>query len=170
MDGLPTNSLSGAFNAMSDGTIFIGVSGGIVFFNPTEIKTNAKVPEVVVSSFSVFDKTYPVRRNGIQLEPIKISYRQSMMTFGFAALNFTNPGNNMYAYKLEGFDKDWIYCGNKTSATYTNLDGGDYVFKVKACNNRYANNYTTILENNLVLFPGNNCNCHHSIFNLQNSY
>lgn len=135
MDGLPTNDLGGAFSSMSDETIYIGVPGGIVFFNPTSIKANTKVPSVVITSFSVFDKKYPVRRKGIQLEPIKLSYRQNMITFGFAALSFTNPANNMYAYKLEGFDKNWINCGNKTSATYTNLDGGDYIFKVKACNN-----------------------------------
>ncbi|MEO8147160.1 MAG: two-component regulator propeller domain-containing protein [Bacteroidia bacterium] len=135
MDGLPTNDIGGTFCKTIDGTIFIGVPGGIVYFNPTEIKSNSKIPAVAIASFSVFDKKYPIKRNGIQLEPIKLSYKQSMITFGFAALNFTNPTNNMYAYKLEGFDKDWIYCGNKTSATYTNLDGGDYLFKVKACNN-----------------------------------
>ncbi len=58
-----------------------------------------------------------------------------MITFDFAALNFTNSILNQYAYRLEGFDDHWIYCGNRQSATFTNLDGGTYTFHVKAANN-----------------------------------
>ncbi|HEY1113714.1 MAG TPA: ATP-binding protein, partial [Chitinophagaceae bacterium] len=53
----------------------------------------------------------------------------------FVGLNFTSPGQNQYAYKLEGFDKDWNYVGNSTTASYTNLDPGKYVFRVRASNN-----------------------------------
>jgi hypothetical protein len=58
-----------------------------------------------------------------------------MITFDFAALNFTNSILNRYAYKLEGFNEDWIDSGTKQSATFTNLNGGTYTFKVKAANN-----------------------------------
>jgi signal transduction histidine kinase len=58
-----------------------------------------------------------------------------MITFNFTALNFSNAFLNQYAYKLDGFDEDWIYCGNTQSATYTNLDGGTYTFHVKGANN-----------------------------------
>ncbi len=50
-------------------------------------------------------------------------------------MDFTSPEKNQYAYKMEGFDKDWIYSGNKSEATYTNLDPGQYVFSVKGSNN-----------------------------------
>jgi nitrate/nitrite-specific signal transduction histidine kinase len=58
-----------------------------------------------------------------------------MITFDFAALNFTNALRNEYAYRLVGFDDKWIYCGHKQTATFTNLDGGQYTFEVKAANN-----------------------------------
>src|SRR5690606_34193083 len=60
--------------------------------------------------------------------------QQSVITFGFVALNYSSPEKNHYAYKLEGFDKDWNYIENKRTATYTNLPAGNYVFKVKASN------------------------------------
>jgi hypothetical protein len=58
-----------------------------------------------------------------------------MISFDFAALNFSNPEKNRYAYKLNGFDFDWIHAGNRQTATYTNLDGGEYSFHVVAANN-----------------------------------
>ena len=99
------------------------------------MKINLHVPPVVITNFKIFDKQIPVMRNGEMMETIHLSYRQNMITFDFAALNFTNSILNQYAYKLEGFDHEWIHCGNKQSATYTNLDGGKYIFHVKAANN-----------------------------------
>src|SRR5690606_34467560 len=66
---------------------------------------------------------------------IQLSYRESVFSFEFAALDFTNPSDNQYAYQLEGFDKNWNYVGNKNFATYTNLNAGEYVFKVIGTNN-----------------------------------
>ncbi|UUZ51801.1 hypothetical protein LP420_27050 [Massilia sp. B-10] len=55
----------------------------------------------------------------------------------FAALHYTDPGRNTYAYRLEGFDRDWVYTdATRRSATYTNLDPGNYTFMVKAANNQ----------------------------------
>ena len=50
-------------------------------------------------------------------------------------MNYTNPAKNQYAYKLEGFDKDWVQCGTRRYASYTHLDPGAYVFTVKGSNN-----------------------------------
>lgn len=66
---------------------------------------------------------------------LTLSYKEDFFSFGYSALDFTNPEKNNYAYKMEGFDKEWIYSGNKTEATYTNLDPGEYVFRVKGSNN-----------------------------------
>ena len=57
-----------------------------------------------------------------------------MVTFEFAALDFTEPEENTYQYKLEGFDTDWVDIGNHHRVSFTNLDAGDYVFQVKAAN------------------------------------
>jgi PAS domain S-box-containing protein len=67
-------------------------------------------------------------------EPIQLSYKQGFLSFEFAAFDFQAPHKNQYAYKLEGFDEDWIQAGSRRYATYTNLPGGQYVFRVKASN------------------------------------
>ncbi len=68
-------------------------------------------------------------------EPLVLSYKQSMFSMSFAALNYISSKRNQYAYKLEGFDQDWNYVGTKHTATYTNLDPGKYIFRVKGSNN-----------------------------------
>jgi ligand-binding sensor domain-containing protein/signal transduction histidine kinase len=134
-DGLPKNSFDEAFRCLPNGNMLLGFPGGLVVFNGADMRTNKRVPEVVITSCKILDKNYPLSIHGRRPEPLSLSYRQDMITFEFAALNFTHSKNNNYAYWLEGFDKGWIYCGGRTSATYTNLDGGRYVFHVKAANN-----------------------------------
>jgi PAS domain S-box-containing protein len=68
-------------------------------------------------------------------EPLVLSYKQSMFSISFAALNYISSKRNQYAYKLEGFDQDWNYVGTKHTTTYTNLDPGKYIFRVKGSNN-----------------------------------
>ncbi len=134
-DGLPTNSIPGSVYCASDGFLYFGSSGMITFCQPQQMKINRQVPPVVITNLKIFDQQAPVMRHGEMLQPVHLSYKENMITFDFAALNFTNSTLNQYAYKLEGFNKDWIRCGNKQSATFTNLDGGTYTFKVKAANN-----------------------------------
>ena len=134
-DGLPTNRVDGSVCCTTDGTLYFGTTGMISFCEPENMKMNKRVPPVVITNFKIFDQQAPVMRNKDMLQPIRLSYKENMITFDFAALNFTNSILNKYAYKLEGFNADWIECGNKQSATFTNLDGGTYTFRVKAANN-----------------------------------
>jgi len=133
--GLPANRIDGAAYCSSDGTLFFGSRAAIISCHPQNMKVNMRIPPVVITGFKIFDKPVAIMRKDNILQPIHLSYRQNMITFDFAALNYSNPNLNRYAYKLEGFDDGWIDCGNKQSATYTNLDGGDYTFHVKAANN-----------------------------------
>ena len=66
--------------------------------------------------------------------PLALAYDDKLVTLDFAALDFTSPAHNHYSYQLEGFDSGWIDAGSLHRATYTNLDAGDYVFKVRAAN------------------------------------
>ncbi|MBC8401643.1 MAG: response regulator [Candidatus Marinimicrobia bacterium] len=67
---------------------------------------------------------------------IKLSYQQDVFSFEFAALDYQNSMSNQYAYKMEGFNQDWIYTdASNCIASYTNLDPGNYVFHVKGSNN-----------------------------------
>ncbi len=134
-DGLPFNAIDGAVYCCSDGTMLFGCRGMIAYCNPETMKMNKRIPPVVITEFKIFGKQVPVIRDAEMIQPIQLSFKQNMLTFEFAAMNFTNAGRNQYAYKMEGFDRDWILCGNRQSATYTNLNGGSYTFRVKAANN-----------------------------------
>lgn len=132
---------SGSF-VSKDGYMFFGGNNGFNFFKPDQLKENQFIPPVYITGFQVFNKLQQpgtkdsVLQNTItETESITLSYTQSVISFEFAALNFTYSEKNQYAYMLEGFDEDWIYAGTNRSATYTNLDPGKYTFKVKGSNN-----------------------------------
>ncbi|WP_276369479.1 hybrid sensor histidine kinase/response regulator [Chryseolinea sp. H1M3-3] len=125
-----------------DGEIFFGGNFGANCITPRLIKPNLFVPPIVLTDFKIFnesaeigDKAPKLQQHINYTQTIRLSYRESVFPFEFASLNFTNPEGNQYAYHLEGFDKNWNYVGNKNSATYTNLNAGEYVFKVIGTNN-----------------------------------
>src|SRR3972149_830601 len=70
-----------------------------------------------------------------ETKEIRLSYRHTVISFEFVALNFAISEQNQYAYMMEGFDTDWNYVGQRRFANYTNLDPGNYTFRVKAANN-----------------------------------
>ena len=117
------------------GEMLFGGTNGFVRFYPDSVKDNPHVPPIVITAFKVFDKPVPLDTAISEKKVLELSYRDDVFSFEFVALNYTSPEKNQYAYKLEGFDKDWIYCGTRRYASYTNLDGGTYVFKVKGSNN-----------------------------------
>jgi len=122
------------------GILYFGGSSGFNVFDPGKIIENTYIPPVVITDFEVFNKPISIGERGLRNnrsadEPLVLSYRQSMFSFSFAALNYFSSKRTQYAYKLEGFDKDWNYVGKKRTATYTNLDPGKYVFRVKGSNN-----------------------------------
>jgi len=141
-DGLPTDKFGPAIRG-NDGTLYFGSSEGIVAFKPDDLKDNPYAPPVLLTDFSVLNKpVLPNDSTGLlklpvdETKEIKLSYKQNVWAFSFAALNYVHPEKNKYAYKLEGFDKDWILTdATKRLANYTNLNAGEYTFRVKASNN-----------------------------------
>lgn len=132
-DGLQSNEFnSNAYYRTSDGTMYVGGINGFNLFHPERIKPNPVPPPVMVTRFEVFNEPLPVDLSGRQ--PIQLTYKQDFIGFEFAAFDFQAPQKNQYAYKLEGFDEEWIQAGNRRYATYTNLPGGEYIFRVKAAN------------------------------------
>lgn len=133
----------GACSRDKEGMLYFGGStGGLTYFNPNEIKDNPYIPNIVITDFQIFNQSVkpspenPYLKKSITVtKEINLSYKESVFSFDFAALIFNNPSKNQYAYIMEGFDKDWVYCGTKRNATYTNLDPGDYTFRVKGSNN-----------------------------------
>lgn len=122
----------GSFIKLKNGDLMFGGVNGINFFNPTSISENSFIPSVHITSILVDNKPY-LEKNAAKNE-IELKYDQNDFSFNFVALSYSQSNKNQYAYKLEGFDTDWNYVGNKKSANYTNIDAGNYVFKIKACN------------------------------------
>ena len=132
-DGLQSNEFnSNAYFHSRDGTMYIGGTNGFNAFHPDDIQPNTVPPQVAITRFEVFDEPLVLDLSG--RTPIRLSYQQDFVTFEFAALDFRAPQKNHYAYMLEGFDKNWIQTEDRRYATYTNLPGGEYHFRVKASN------------------------------------
>lgn len=134
-DGLQSNEFSfGAFHKGRSGELFFGGINGLNAFRPERLKENSHIPHVVVTAFKVFEKQMPGVHSLADGDSLQLMYRQNFFSFEFAALHFANPQKNRYAYKLDGFDNDWIQSGSRRYASYTNVDPGKYVFRVKAAN------------------------------------
>jgi len=143
-DGLQGNEFidKGRAYKSGSGEMFFGGMQGFNIFHPDSVIENPFIPEVYLTDFKIFNKSVdigtegsPLDRHITETKEMTLSHKQSVFTFKFVALNYTHPEKNQYAYMLEGFDRDWNYAGNKREATYTNLDPGEYIFRVKASNN-----------------------------------
>lgn len=123
----------------SDGRIYFGSTRGFNCFYPYLVKINQVAPPVAITSVELFGK--PIEAGSDQLEKslshaaeLNLSHNENTINISFAALSYVSPEKNLYAYKLEGVDKDWIYT-HEHRANYTNLPAGTYTFLVKATNN-----------------------------------
>ena len=142
-DGLQANQFGWRSCARRrDGRLVFGGLGGFSVFDPAGLRDNPVVPPVVFTAFELFrrpagvGRESPLRKAIHVAEEARLRHDQSVFTIQFAALNFSSPENNRYAYKMEGFDADWTLTNaRRRSATYTNLDPGTYVFRVRGSNN-----------------------------------
>jgi signal transduction histidine kinase/ligand-binding sensor domain-containing protein/DNA-binding response OmpR family regulator len=134
------NFVHGAGIVSSTGEIFFGGLEGFNYFNPANLKKNNNVPSILITDLKISNQSVspsnggPIKENISIAKEINLDYKQNF-ALSFVGLNYTSPEQNQYAYKLEGFDKDWNYVGNTSTASYTNLDPGVYTFRVKASNN-----------------------------------
>lgn len=134
------NFVGGAGLVLSSGELFFGGFEGFNYFNPAYLKRTINVPPVLITDLRISNLSVspspggPITENISIAKEINLDYKQNF-ALSFVGLNYTSPEQNRYAYKLEGFDKEWNYVGNSTTASYTNLDPGEYVFRVKASNN-----------------------------------
>jgi len=131
-----------AYTKSPNGELYFGGTNGLNRFNPAEITDNPNLLPVVLTDLLLFNQPVAIGPNSIlkqrlsSAEAITFSPDQTVFSLEFAALNYTSASKNRYTYKLEGFDKDWLpTTAQRRLATYTNLDPGDYVFRVRATNN-----------------------------------
>ena len=137
--------MPGAYYKNAKGELFFGSMQGFNVFSPDRIIDNSHIPPVVFTDFRIFNRSVPIGKTEdgrelltesiTQTREIILSYKDAVFSFEFAALDYTIPEKNQYAYIMEGFDQEWNYIGERRVATYTNLPQGSYVFKVKAANN-----------------------------------
>lgn len=124
----------GAHFSNSRGELFFGGGNGFNLFNPDDLGLNSNPPQIALTSFAKFNQPVDSEAPYELLSEIDLAHSDDVVTFEFSALDFVAPNSNQYAYRLEGFDKNWVEAGGQRRITYTNLDGGNYVLRVKAAN------------------------------------
>ena len=126
---------SGAYLKLSDGTFLFGGSNGFNAFDPNRIRGNTYVPPIRLTSFSKFNEVQTLEQPIYKSDVVELAYNDFVIGFEFSALDYTAPEKNRYRYMLEGFDRDWVDANDSRQVTYTNLDSGNYVFRVIGSNN-----------------------------------
>jgi len=124
----------GAFIKSRSGEIYWGGTNGVHRFFPKNLHNNSFIPQVTLTGFQLFDAPAKLDTAIAAVKQIELSHDENFFTFEFTAMDYTNPRKNQYAYKLEGFDADWVHAGNRSQANYTNVPPGAYTFRVKGSN------------------------------------
>ena len=136
-DGIQSHEFNAdaAFRHPGTGELFFGGINGFNRFYPNQVIDNPSAPPVALTAFRKFDKTVLSGRALMETDLIELNHSDQFFAFEFSALDYTIPEKNQYAYKMVGFDDRWIRSGNRRFASYTNLDAGEYRFRVRAANN-----------------------------------
>ena len=141
-DGLPSNDFSrSCYQRGRTGEMFFCGNKGVAAFFPEDIRDDPFVPPVVLTSFRMYNEA---RGDWRRVRPHEVGSVRGLLdallppnvfSFEFAALSYANSHKNRYRYRLEGFERDWNEVeSTQRLATYTNLDHGDYVFRVQGSN------------------------------------
>ncbi|HLE57668.1 MAG TPA: ATP-binding protein, partial [Rhodothermia bacterium] len=131
---------SGAYHKGPAGEMFFGGINGVNAFFPNELSENSVAPAVAIVDFKISNES--IKQTGAvalsapvsEIREMRLKHNQTDITLDFVALHFQNPEKNTFAYKLEGFNDDWVMAGHRRSASFTNLEPGGYTFRVKAAN------------------------------------
>ncbi len=147
-DGLQGNEFNGGAGiTTTEGYLLFGGVNGLNFFHPDSVLSSIFSPKIIISSINVFNEKYLEDRSINASDQIKLSYQQNFFSFEFSALDFAQPNKIQYAYMLEGVDKRWVNNDNRRLVNYTDIDPGNYIFKVKSTNSEqiWIDNETSII-------------------------
>ena len=150
-DGLQSNQFNfNGVNKRKTGELLFSGINGFNIFNPALIQDNQNIPPIIITGFQLFNEpvtisenekanhsnSYTLPKHISNLKKIVLAYYENAFSFEFAALDYHSPQKNKYAYRMEGVDLNWVYTdASRRFATYTNLDPGEYTFRVKGSNN-----------------------------------
>jgi len=135
-----------------DGMYYFGNKSGFLKLDPNNIFSNTKIPDVYITEIKSINPKGTKLESALTTDKVILEADNYSISFNYVALNYNRAEKNKYAYKLDGFDEDWTYPESNMPAVYTNLDHGDYTFKVKASNNNgYWNEVGTSL--NITIKP-----------------
>lgn len=122
------------------GIIFASGIKGVTYFDPENVKPDTATSPVYITNFSILNKEVipgcrQLTENINHAKQVTLTHQDYQFSFEFSSFNYANPGGVKYAYRLEGFDKEWVYVdGPRNYVSYSNLPPGNYIFRVKATN------------------------------------
>ncbi|RYE35896.1 MAG: hybrid sensor histidine kinase/response regulator [Sphingobacteriaceae bacterium] len=164
-DGLQGNEFNAnAAYETKKGNIIFGGAHGFNLFNPDKITSSSIKLNLVFTNFQLFNDDLNVgdtvngkvilQQSITKTRAVTLSHDENVFSIAFAVCDYYNPDKIAYQYKLEGFDKTWLSSATSSrKATYTNLDAGKYVFRVKAIDNNDPANVSTAMLRITVLPP-----------------
>ncbi|MCK4662639.1 MAG: SpoIIE family protein phosphatase [Bacteroidales bacterium] len=134
----------GASLKRSTGEMLFGGINGFNMFYPDSIHDNLFKPPVLITDFQIFNQTVKIgkeykgriilKKPIYETNKIILTYKHKVISFKFASLDYSNPNNNKYAYKMNGFEENWNFVDKRRFVSYTNLPPGNYIFEIKATN------------------------------------
>ena len=129
--GLPIEKFnSQCFYDSIQNEIYFTTASDIIYFNPDEVSEDRSSSPAMITGIKSGGESISLVNSKVS----QINYSRNALNFTFTAINFRDGRNTQYAYRLDGYDRDWNYCGNTRSASYDNLSPGNYIFRVKAAN------------------------------------
>ncbi|MEA3317750.1 MAG: SpoIIE family protein phosphatase, partial [Bacteroidota bacterium] len=143
----------GAYFKSKKGEIFFGGISGINSFFPDSIKINRIPPKIAITEVEIVAKNKKTLKYPSSDDVLHIPYKNNLITVEFSVLDYTNPKQNTYAYKLKGAGDEWINIGNRRYATFSKLAPGKYTFIVKGANSDYVWNEEGVSLDIIVKTP-----------------
>lgn len=159
--GLPNDEFNpGSYYSNAEGKLFFGSIHGFIAFDPDNIKENKYTPPVVFTDFRLFNKSVsskdrnsPLKGSITDTKQIVLSYKDNIISFQVAALNYSNTDQTEYEYRLNNFNEKWISNGTDRLITFSNLSPGHYTLLVKAANGDGVWSGKTTSMNIIILPP-----------------
>jgi signal transduction histidine kinase/ligand-binding sensor domain-containing protein/CheY-like chemotaxis protein len=131
-DGLSDSRSYNQLIKTNNGTLYFSSREGLHFFHPESLKKQSHNANTVLTNFEVLGSPTEKKIYTPSSSEFNLAYDENYLKFEFATIVHADARQVNYFYKLEGFDKEWINNGNNNTAIYTNLNGGDYTFKVRS--------------------------------------